>query len=177
MRDNWEQCFALMLKSEGGYTNDPHDPGGMTNLGVTHIDWTGWIGHEASEEEMRSLTPELVMPLYKKKYWDTVMGDNLPYGVDYAVFDFGVNSGIGRSIRALQNVLNIKEDGIMGPITMASLLQRDPAEIVEQICEERLQFLQSLKTWQYFGKGWSTRVSSVTKLATQMASNHPPALS
>ena len=172
MKDNWEQCFALMLKSEGGYTNDPNDPGGMTNLGVTHIDWGKWIGHEPTEEEMRALTPNDVMSLYKAWYWDRIMGDNLPYGVDYAVYDFGVNSGIGRSVRCLQTVLNIAEDGVMGPMTMAAVLQRDPSEIVEQICEERLQFLQSLKTWQYFGKGWGARVESVSKIGCQMASEH-----
>lgn len=172
MRGNWEQCFALMLKSEGGYTNDPHDPGGMTNLGVTHIDWAKWIGHEPSEDEMRALTPDDVMPLYKAWYWDKVMGDNLPYGVDYAVFDFGVNSGISRSIRCLQAIVGANEDGVMGSKTMLAVLQRDAAHTAEQVCEERLQFLQSLKTWVYFGKGWGSRVASVSAIAQKMATDH-----
>jgi hypothetical protein len=169
MKENWEQSFALMLKSEGGYSNDPHDPGGMTNLGVTHIDWAKWIGREPTEAEMRALTPADVMPLYKKWYWDKVWGDNLPSGVDYAVFDFGVNSGIGRAIRCLQSIVGADEDGVMGPKTMTALSQRDPVHVTEQVCEERLQFLQSLKTWTYFGKGWGARVASVGQLAAKMA--------
>lgn len=172
MRGNWEQCFALMLKSEGGYSNDPHDPGGMTNHGVTHIDWAKWIGHEPTEAEMRALTPDDVMPLYKAWYWDKVMGDNLPYGVDYAVFDFGVNSGVSRSVRCLQSIVGADEDGIMGPKTMTAVLQKDAAHLAKQVCEERLQFLQSLKTWAYFGKGWGARVASVSEIAQRMANDH-----
>lgn len=172
MKDNWEQCFALMLKSEGGYTNNPHDPGGMTNLGVTHIDWAKWIGHEPTEDEMRALTPKDVMPLYKAWYWDKVMGDSLPYGVDYAVFDFGVNSGVARSVHYLQFLVGATEDGVMGPQTLAAVLKQDAGRLAAQLCEKRLEFLQSLKTWVFFGKGWGARVASVSETAQKMAADH-----
>lgn len=172
MKDNFEQCFALMLKSEGGYTNNPRDPGGMTNLGVTHIDWAKWAGHEPTESEMRSLTPQMVMPLYKAWYWDKICGDDLPYGVDYAVYDYGVNSGIGRSAKTLQNIIGVDADGMIGPKTLAALDKEYPSTVVQEICDRRLAFLQSLPTWETFGKGWGTRVKSVERIALDMVSTH-----
>jgi hypothetical protein len=98
MNSNWNNSFNLMLKSEGGYVNNPADPGGMTNLGVTKATWENWVGRESDENEMRSLTPEKVEPLYKKKFFDAVRGDELPVGLDYLLFDFAVNAGAGRAI-------------------------------------------------------------------------------
>ena len=99
---NWKRSFELMLKSEGGWSNHSADPGGMTNLGVTKRVWEQWVGRESNEKEMRSLTPAMVEPLYKCKYWDACKCDDLPEGLDYLVFDFAVNAGPGRSIKTLQ---------------------------------------------------------------------------
>jgi lysozyme family protein len=70
MQSNWDNAFKMMLASEGGYVNHPSDPGGMTNLGVTKRVWEEWVGRESNEKEMRSLTSEMVEPLYKRKFWD-----------------------------------------------------------------------------------------------------------
>ena len=95
MKENFAEALEHVLKHEGGYVNHPSDPGGMTNLGVTKRVWEEWIGHEVDEKTMRALTPADVGPMYKAKYWDKVKGDELPSGVDYAVFDAAVNSELG----------------------------------------------------------------------------------
>jgi lysozyme family protein len=168
MRGNFEECLALVLKSEGGFGNNPLDPGGMTNLGVTKVTYEGYVNRHVDEAEMRSLTPDLVAPLYKKMFWDRIKGDDLPVGVDYCLFDLAVNSGVGRAGKLLQMALDLPADGIIGPITLRALQDRDPHEIVEQISEERIAFLQSLNTWNTFGKGWGRRIALVEQHATAM---------
>jgi lysozyme family protein len=170
MQSNFENCLALMLAHEGGFVNHPQDPGGMTNLGVTKRVWEEWVGHEVDEKQMRALTHETVAPLYKRKYWDAVRADDLMDGVDYCVFDVAVNSGPGRAIKFLQSCVGTTPDGGFGPATMAAVKksEEDPARLIELYCAKRLEFLQSLKTFETFGKGWSRRVQEVKDKALKM---------
>ena len=123
MQSNWGNAFKMMLASEGGYVNHPSDPGGMTNLGVTKRVWEEWVGRESNEKEMRSLTPEMVEPLYKRKFWDACKCDDLPSGIDYLVFDFAVNAGVGRSAKILQTAVGATPDGGIGAKTVEKLNQ------------------------------------------------------
>ena len=168
--DNFEQCLALVLKSEGGFVNNPKDPGGMTNLGVTKSVWENWVGNPVTEAEMRALGPQDVAPLYKSNYWDKISGDSLPLGVDYATFDMAVNSGVSRAAKTLQQVLGVAQDGQVGEATISACEAANPREIATGVCEKRLAFLQSLPTYGTFGRGWSSRVASVEKAAFDMAS-------
>ena len=159
-----------MLEHEGGYVNHKFDPGGMTNLGVTKRVWEEWVGHEVDEKQMRALTPETVAPLYKRKYWDACRADELVSGVDYCVFDVAVNSGPGRAIKFLQSAVNVAADGGFGPATLAAVkeAEKDPVRLIELYSAKRLEFLQSLKTFETFGKGWSRRVAEVKEKAIAM---------
>ena len=158
-----------MLKSEGGYVNNPADPGGMTNLGVTKATWENWVGRESDEAEMRSLTPEKVEPLYKKKYWDAVRGDEIENGgVAYLLFDFAVNAGVGRSIKTLQTAVGVTPDGGFGPMTMAAVQAVDPVELIERFSQAKENFYRSLTTFSTFGKGWLNRVADVKVKASAM---------
>ena len=94
MKNNFEKCLEMLLHHEGGYVNNVHDKGGMTNLGVTKRVYDKWIGRESTEQEMRDLTPDDVAPIYKKNYWNRVKGDSLPSGLDWSCFDWAVNSGV-----------------------------------------------------------------------------------
>ena len=170
MKDNFEQCLALVLKSEGGYTDNPKDPGGRTNLGVTQKVWESWVGHEVSEADMKALGPQDVAPLYKANYWDKIGGDSLPLGIDYATFDMAVNSGVARAAKTLQQVLGVGADGQVGQATINACEEANPREVATGICEKRLAFLQSLPTWGTFGKGWGRRVAEVESTAFSMAS-------
>jgi len=170
MQSNFDVCFEKMIAHEGGYVDHPQDPGGRTNLGVTQRVWEEWMGRPVSEKEMRALTPTMVKPLYKRKYWDAIRADELVDGVDYCVFDVAVNSGPGRAIKFLQSCVGVTADGGFGPATLAAVekAEEDPARLVELYCAKRLEFLQSLKTFETFGKGWSRRVAEVKDEALKM---------
>ncbi len=168
MLSNWDNSFKLMLKSEGGFVNHPSDPGGMTNLGVTKATWENWVGRESDEAEMRGLTPEKVEPLYKKKYFDAVRGDELPVGLDYLMFDFAVNAGAGRAIKTLQTAVGVTPDGGFGPMTMAAVQAVDPVDLIERFSQAKEDFYRSLNTFATFGKGWLNRVADVKVKASSM---------
>ena len=168
MKENFDQALEAILHHEGGYVDHPKDPGGRTNLGCTQRVWEEWVGHPVDEKAMRALTPELVAPLYKAKYWDKIKGDELPNGVDYIVFDAAINSGPGRAAKWLQTVVGAVPDGAIGAGTLAKVAAMPAADIVEKYQETRLQFLQSLQTWDTFGKGWGRRVAEVEVAAGKM---------
>jgi len=162
---NFIEALEHVLKHEGGFVNHPKDPAGITNLGVTIAVWEEWVGRESSEKEMRSLTPEMVAPLYKQKYWDRVKADDLPSGVNYAVFDAGVNSGTGRAAKWLQEAVGAVADGAIGEKTLAKVKAHDADALVNAYCDNRLNFLKGLKTFDTFGKGWTRRVEEVRQVA------------
>ena len=168
MKANFDAALKAILHHEGGYIFHKDDPGGMTNLGVTKNVWEEWVGHDVDEKTMRSLTPQTVGPMYKAKYWDKVKGDDLPTGVDYAVFDAAVNSGPGRAAKWLQGCVGVEQDGGIGPKTLAAVATFDPAVLVEDYAKRRLSFLMDLPHWGTFGKGWSRRVAEVQTVAASM---------
>ena len=157
-----------MLQSEGKFANHPSDPGGMTNLGVTKATWENWIGRQSDEAEMRGLTPEKVEPMYRKKFWDAVRGDELKVGIDYLMFDFAVNAGAGRAIKTLQTAIGVPADGGFGPVTMASMKSYEPVKLIERFSQAKEDFYRSLNTFDVFGKGWLNRVAKVKAEALTM---------
>jgi len=169
MKHNWEEAFKHILKHEGGYVNHPSDPGGMTNLGVTKRVWEEWTGKRVSEADMRALTPELVAPMYTKKYWDVIRGDDLPAGVDLCVFDAAVNAGVGRASKFLQQVVGVTADGQIGPKTISAVTAKPADEIIEAFCALREAHYKSLSTFETFGKGWMRRLASIKAESTDMA--------
>jgi lysozyme family protein len=170
MQSNFEACLEKLLAHEGGFVHHEKDPGGMTNLGVTIRVWEEWVGHPVSEKEMRKLTPLMVAPLYKRKYWDACRADELISGLDYCVFDVAVNSGVGRAVKLLQSCVGATPDGGFGSITLALVkkAEANPTALIESYCAKRLEFLQSLRTFEIFGKGWSRRVAEVKEEALKM---------
>ena len=118
---------------------------------------------------MRDLTIEKVKPFYRKNYWDRVKADDLPPGVDYAVFDYAVNSGPARAARTLQECVGATKDGAIGPKTLEAVKARDAAELSKELCDKRLEFLQGLPHFPTFARGWTRRVLEVSKTAGEMA--------
>ena len=169
MNSNFEASLAHVLQSEGGFVNNPADPGGMTNLGCTKAVWEEFVGHPVSEADMRGLTPADVAPLYKRKYWDKVSGDDLPAGLDYAVFDAAINSGPGRAAKWLQEAVGVEADGAIGNGTLAAVAAFDVQELIKAYNDKRLGFLQGLPTFGTFGTGWTNRVASVQAVSSSLA--------
>jgi lysozyme family protein len=171
-KSNFDICLREVLVHEGGYSNHPSDPGGRTNLGVTQATYEDWIGHPVSEQIMRKLTPALVTPLYKQKYWNVVRGDELPIGLDLCVFDFAVNAGPQRAARYLQRLVGAQTDGVLGPKTISLTLQYvsslSHGYAAKKYQDMRLEYYHQLKTFNTFGRGWSRRVTEVEKAALNM---------
>lgn len=170
MRSNFANCMKHLLIHEGGFVNHPSDPGGITNLGVTKAAWEAYVGHEVTEQDMRSLTPELVEPFYKARYWDVCRCDELQSGLDYLIFDIAVNSGCGRAAKFLQEELGVGADGSIGSRTLAAYRLRlgDTVQLINNIAGRRDAFWKALKTYMVFGKGWSRRGNEVRETALSM---------
>jgi lysozyme family protein len=170
MRANFERALANVLVHEGGFVHHPRDPGGATNKGITLATYRAWIDKNGTVSDLKRISADQVARIYRLGYWNAVRGDDLPGGVDYAVFDYGVNSGPGRAVKALQGILGVKQDGIVGPITLAAAKAADAVETIKRLCDQRMTFLSGLGTWDTFGKGWAKRVAGVREDALQLAS-------
>ena len=176
MNSNWQKSFELMLKSEGGYSDDQRDSGnhlpngreGSTMLGVTQYNWENWAGHEVTQDQMKKLTPEDVKPFYKKKFWDVCRCDDMPSGIDYLVFDFAVNAGCGGSAKILQKAVGVTPDGGIGPMTLAAVNAIPEAELIERFSEAKEAFYRSLDNFPVYGNGWLSRVAQVKVKASAM---------
>ncbi|MCU0909782.1 MAG: glycoside hydrolase family 108 protein [Rhodobacteraceae bacterium] len=154
-------CIPRILKHEGGYVNHPSDPGGPTNKGITLATFRRYISRNGTVADLKALTTDQAVRVYKAQYWDAVRADELPAGLDYAVADYAVNSGPGRAVKALQRVLGVAVDGKIGPVTLSAARAVSVAGAINALCDERMAFLRRLKTWPTFGKGWTRRVADV----------------
>jgi lysozyme family protein len=172
MKVNFDACFDKVMQSEGGYVNDPADHGGETNLGVTIGAWNAYINRAIQPGEMAKLTKLDVKPFYKSMYWDKVRGDDLPVGVDYAVFDFAVNAGVARAAKFLQRAVGAVDDGVVGSGTLGRVAKIDPTVLLKNFADQKQRFYNGLATTnptqQKFLKGWLARVDHVQTAATSM---------
>jgi lysozyme family protein len=160
MKENYAKALAQVLKYEGGYVDHPKDPGGPTNKGITQAVYDAWRkAANQPTQSVRYINDLEVGAIYRQQYWDRISGDDLPAGVDFAVFDFAVNSGVSRAAKTLQAVVGVTQDGVIGPAT----IQATKTYVAMSITNRRLAFMQSLSIWSTFGKGWSARIADVKK--------------
>ncbi|MGN7750555.1 glycoside hydrolase family 108 protein [Sinorhizobium sp. 22678] len=174
MDRNFKRALSLVLKHEGGWSDHPKDPGGATMKGVTLTSFRQYVKPTATKADLRKITDEQLATVYRRHYWDAVHGAELPDGIDYAAFDFAVNSGPSRSAKYLQAVVGVTQDGRIGPATLKSVRSKRPADVVNALCDKRMAFLKDLSTWKTFGKGWTRRVSDVRAEAIRMAGSSAP---
>lgn len=154
MKNNFQDCLSRVLEDEGGYSNDPDDAGGPTKYGITITDVRKYVKKNATAQDVRNLSLDEAKSIYKSKYWDTLRCDLLSSGVDYTVFDYGVNSGIGRPRKALQRFKSLSG-----------------TKLITAINDERATFLRSIGIGHNakYLKGWLARVSRVRKHSLDMA--------
>jgi lysozyme family protein len=170
MKANFDDALKLVLAHEGGYVNHPKDPGGATNRGVTQATFTAWLRRNGLQSrDVRSITHDEIRAIYRTQYWDMVVGDELPDGVDYAVFDFAVNSGPSRAVKFTQAIVKEEQDGALGSLTLAAILNADPVGLCADLCDNRLAWLKRLSTFSTFGRGWTRRVQAVRARSIDMA--------
>lgn len=178
MRENFDRWLQTELRYEGGFSNHPRDPGGVTLEGIIQRVYDGF--RDRSGKPRQPLTPQMRgtavwqaerNAIYRKQYWDAVRGDELPAGVDIFVADSAVNSGPFQAIKWLQRALgSIEVDGHLGEATLAALtLCNNHDALIADMASRRLGMLHNLSTWDVFGKGWSARVSNVKAIGQKWA--------
>lgn len=169
MRETLTVALDLMFGHEGGYVNNPKDPGGATKYGITHKILAAHRGvASVTPVQVNALSKEEATKIYRRSYWVQSGGDLLPVGIDFMAFDYGVNSGPAQAVKSLQRVVGVTADGVVGGQTVAAV-NAYRGDLIGIYAAERLRFMRSLKTWPTFGRGWQNRVASVTAQARQIA--------
>ena len=173
----YDEALKRVLAHEGGYVNHPSDPGGPTNHGITLAEYAAFKARKMTAADVRAMPLADAKAIYRAKYWAKLRGDDLPAGLDYAVFDYGVNSGTSRAAKVLQRICGLADDGRLIDAVIAAVGKRKADDLIGALCDERLAFLKRLKTWPTFGAGWGRRVAEVREaaLAIAAAANAPQA--
>lgn len=174
-KGNMAVCLAITLVHEGGYANHPKDPGGVTLQGVIQRTYDSY--RRSKSKPTRPLTKAMMSTaewarerdqIYREMYWAPVAAERLPFGVDLSVFDFGVNSGVGRAPKYLQAALGLQQTGKMDDTTVAAAVKADGKDLIQKINARRLSFLQGLAIWNTFKRGWSSRVADIEAQSVAM---------
>lgn len=174
-KETFAKAMPHVFSEEGGYVDHPKDPGGATNLGITLGTLSAWEGHTVTKAQVKALTKAKATEIYRVNYWNKISGDDLPSGVDYAVFDFAINSGPARSVKMLQKVVGVAQDGVIGARTLTAVRKMAPDRVINALCDARLAWLKTLGTFKTFGKGWTARVSRVRSRALAFTRDDNPA--
>lgn len=152
----WDTAINITLGFEGGYVNDPKDPGGETKYGISKKAYPNI--------DIKNLTIEQAKQIYHRDYWDRCKCAFIPDALSIALFDFAVNSGTKRAIRYLQRALGVTVDGVIGNQTIGACNRLPTRQVLEQFINNRLEYLMSLKSWQHFGGGWGRRVKTLKEV-------------
>lgn len=156
---NFTQAIDRTLGLEGGYVNNPNDPGGETQWGISKRSYP--------HVDIKNLSRQAAIDIYKRDFWDMVHGDELPPGFAYQALDSAVNSGIENTVRWMQRAAGVADDGHWGPVTKAAILAKSQADLVLLFNAERGEFMTKLSTWPTFGRGWARRIFQNLRYAAQ----------
>ena len=174
MKETYQEALKAVLLHEGGYSNHPFDTGGPTNWGITIADARTYWKANATASDVRKMPVEVAYGIYRKRYADALHYDDLPAGLDYAVLDFGINSGVSRSAKFLQRILKVEPvDGKIGLVTLTAAAKADTTATINALYKARLKFLRGLENYPVFGVGWERRCKEGRALALDLAKRYP----
>jgi len=145
-------AFDRLIGNEGGYVNNPADPGGETNWGISKRSYP--------DLDIKSLTRDGAKVIYLRDFWNAGKMDQFDGVIAFQTFDIAVNSGIQTAIRMLQRAAGVADDGSVGPITLAAVQAAGGPQMVMRLIAERLDFWRKLSTWGTFGAGWAGRAAA-----------------
>jgi lysozyme family protein len=178
MADAFDTCLAFTLRAEGGYVDDPADPGGATNMGITLATFRQWSDDaELGPAQVQDMTERTARAIYRSLYWNPLRADALPAGVDLSVFDMGVNAGIWGSARLLQRAIGFtgdEVDGCIGPETLGAAATCDPRSLVNDLADRQAAYYRSLAEFPTFGAGWLNRTDARRRAALAMIVDSEP---
>jgi lysozyme family protein len=172
----FDACMPFIFKAEGGYSDNPADPGGPTNFGITLATLKAYEGDQnLAAEDVKKLTPDVAKEIYRTAYWNRMQCGSLPNGLDLEVFDFGVNAGPGEAVKMLQKIVGVTADGSIGPITLSALGQLKPRDLISRYSDARLAFYKALNKPE-FEQGWATRANQIETAALNMLDHSQTAI-
>ena len=175
MADNFDTCLAFTLKAEGGYSDNPADPGGSTNMGITLATYRQWSDDpNLGTLQVQDMSERTARAIYRSLYWNPLRADALPAGLDLSVFDMGVNAGIWASARLLQRALGFtgeEVDGCVGPETLGAAAKCDARALVNDLAERQTAYYETLSDFPTFGTGWLNRTKARRSAALAMVEN------
>jgi lysozyme family protein len=162
--DHFDTFIRRLLSHEGGYTNDRRDPGNWTGgaVGVGQLKGTkfGIAANTYPDLDIRNLTLDQAMAIYRRDFWDRAGCNRLPPVVAFQLLDGAVNSGIPQALRWLQRAAGVAADGVIGPVTLAAIKRADPNDVVLLFNALRIDFMTRLKNWGVHGAGWMRRIAA-----------------
>lgn len=156
---SFETSIERILGHEGGLVDNPNDPGGLTQWGISQRSYP--------KLDIRALTREQAIALYRRDFWDSIGGDTLPAGIGYQLLDFAVNSGCSTALRVLQRALCVADDGHIGPVTLAAIKNTEPHDLIMLFLAERLDFLTRCSNWPNASRGWTRRIAANLKFGVE----------
>ena len=154
---SFDKAFQITVGVEGGYVNDPADPGGETKFGISHRSYPD-IG-------IKSLTMDQAKAIYLRDYWTPAGCSSMPERIGHLVFDCAVHHGVKTAIKLLQRALKVADDGEFGPITRGTLTARDTNETADLLMAQRMLYLMTCSAWPTYKLGWAKRCFSVARAA------------
>jgi lysozyme family protein len=149
---DFDSAFEALIGHEGGHVDHPNDPGGETKYGISKRSYP--------EVNIAGLTLDEAKAIYRADYWDRVRADELPSELRFLLFDAAVNAGVAQSIKWLQRAVGVRDDGVIGPITLAAIADSNPHQISSNFLGQRLKHMTDLRHWDQFGRGWARRIAS-----------------
>jgi lysozyme family protein len=152
VKSEFNGAFEILIGHEGGYVDHPDDPGGETKYGISKRSYP--------EVNIAALTLDKAKAIYREDYWDRVRADELPSELRFLLFDGAVNAGVAQSIKWLQRAAGARDDGVIGPITLAAIASSNPHKIASNFLGQRLKHMTDLRQWDQFGRGWARRIAA-----------------
>lgn len=149
MMSDFDKSFEHVIGIEGGYVNDPKDPGGETKFGISRRAYPA--------EDIRNLSLERAKFLYRRDYWDAIKGDALPYPLNLFVFDAAVNQGVDPAIRLLQKTLNVAQDGVLGGQTIKAAQAMRNESVALYLADRAVRYAGT-RNFDVYGRGWLKRL-------------------
>ncbi len=173
--NNFPACLTFTLQMEGGWSDNPNDPGGCTMEGIILSTYQNWKNDQTLTcSDLQNISSDEVSSIYQQNYWTPIEGDSLMNGVDLMVFDMGVNAGTHGSAKLLQASLGVSVDGDIGPETLSAANSMNAIDLINRLAQHQAAYYRSLSDFQYFGNGWLNRVNARHAAALQLTNNVVP---
>ncbi len=158
---NFDIAFDRLMGNEGGYVNNPADPGGETKWGISKRSYPNL--------DIANLTREQAKEIYRTDFWQRARMDEIDPAIAFQVFDAAVNHSIETAVRMMQRAAGVADDGHIGPVTIAAVRGKTVTDMLMLLTAERLEFWAKLTTFDTFGRGWTRRAAKDLRYAAEDA--------